>query len=116
MRARVASQFMIIEVEDSALPSRPRRSRASARRISGPAQAVLAIAAGRTASTALPTALVVGTILSAANEGGAVLSGHLRAATLVRIGVNYLTPYVVASIGYLGAMRRQQGSDGAAKL
>ena len=89
--------------------SRERRKADQTYRRPAPAQGVLAIISGRTARTALPTAVVVGTLLSVANEGGAVISGHLGTATIARIGVNYLTPYVVASIGYLGAMRRERG-------
>jgi hypothetical protein len=51
-------------------------------------------------------ALIVGTILSAVNEGADIASGSLGAATVLRIVVNFTVPYVVASFGYLSACRR----------
>ncbi|HEX5403767.1 MAG TPA: nitrate/nitrite transporter NrtS [Pseudonocardiaceae bacterium] len=55
--------------------------------------------------TAGPTAAVVGTVLSAVNQGGVLFDGHATMVSWVRIGVNYLVPYCVASIGYLAARR-----------
>jgi hypothetical protein len=50
-------------------------------------------------------ALIVGTILSAVNEGADIANGNFDVATIVRIGVNFAVPYVVASFGYLSACR-----------
>lgn len=50
-------------------------------------------------------ALVVGTILSAVNEGSDVASGSFGEVTVIRITVNFAVPYVVASFGYLSACR-----------
>jgi hypothetical protein len=47
----------------------------------------------------------VGTILSAANQGSVITAGHANWATWVRVAVNYLTPFVVASLGYLAGCR-----------
>jgi hypothetical protein len=59
---------------------------------------------GATAPTAAWIALVVGTWLSLMNQGRLVLHGH---PPWVRIALNYLTPFVVASLGYLAARRRR---------
>lgn len=50
-------------------------------------------------------ALVVGSILSAVNEGSDILGGSFAAATVVRILVNFAVPFAVASFGYLSACR-----------
>ena len=60
---------------------------------------------GRTARTAAPVAAVVGTVLSAANQGDTVLGGGAGTATWMRVAVNYLVPFCVASIGFLSARR-----------
>jgi len=56
----------------------------------------------------LTTALVVGTLLSAINEGYLVARGDVDAVTWVRIAANYLIPFVVANVGVLSATRRSQ--------
>ena len=61
---------------------------------------------GRTARTALPVALFVGTILSLANEGDAVFQGRFTLVVVVRMVTNYVVPFCVASFGYLAASRR----------
>lgn len=75
---------------------------------SRPSEAVWWFLCGRTARTAAPVALIVGTILSAVNQGHLVLAGDIGPATWVRIAVNFLVPFCVASIGYLAARRSQQ--------
>lgn len=64
---------------------------------------------GATARVAGKVALIVGTILSAANQGSVIAGGHATGVTWLRVGVNYLTPYVVASVGYLAGLRRPPG-------
>ena len=49
------------------------------------------------------TALVVGTMLSAINQGDVILAGE--APSLVKIGLNYLVPYCVATYGAVSAKR-----------
>ncbi|MDE3202625.1 MAG: nitrate/nitrite transporter NrtS [Acidobacteriota bacterium] len=51
-------------------------------------------------------ALVVGTILSAVNQGAVITSGRFGLTAGVRVAVNYLVPFTVASIGYLAPFRR----------
>jgi hypothetical protein len=70
-----------------------------------PGQALRLFAKGRTFRAAAPVALIVGTILSAVNEGADVANGSFDTATVIRIVVNFAVPYVVASFGYLSACR-----------
>lgn len=64
------------------------------------------IAKGYTLRTAMRVAAVVGTILSAVNEGSVIASGRFGAITGVRIVTNFIVPFIVASIGYLAPFRR----------
>ena len=59
---------------------------------------------GATVATAARIALVVGTWLSLMNQGRAIIDGN---APWVKVGLNFLTPFVVASLGYLAARRRR---------
>ena len=51
----------------------------------------------------LLTSLVVGTILTAINQGDLVLAGE--APNPIKIGLNYLVPYLVATYGAVSAKR-----------
>lgn len=66
---------------------------------------VVLICTGATCPTALRIALVVGTILTATNQGAVLLSGETSWATLARIAVNYVVPFTVSSVGYLAPFR-----------
>ncbi len=46
-------------------------------------------------------ALLVGSWLTAFNQGDAILAGPFSAALGLKIFLNYLTPFVVANIGLL---------------
>jgi hypothetical protein len=70
-----------------------------------PGQAIRLLVTGRTFRPAAPVALIVGSILSAVNEGSGVVNGTFDAASVVRICVNFAVPYLVASFGYLSACR-----------
>lgn len=59
---------------------------------------------GATVATAARIALVVGTWLSLMNQGRAIADGN---PPWVKIGLNYGTPFVVSSLGYLAARRRR---------
>jgi hypothetical protein len=72
---------------------------------SRPSEAVWWFVRGGTARAAAPVALVVGTILSAVNQGHLVFGGDAGAGTWVRIAVNFFVPFCVASIGFLAACR-----------
>lgn len=71
---------------------------------------------GVTARAAAPIALVVGTLLSAVNQGAVVFGGNATVATWLQVGFNYAVPFVVPSVGFLAAgrvppSRRDQGRD-----
>ena len=68
-------------------------------------QALSLVLRGATVRVAGRVALVVGTILSTANQGSVIVDGHSTWVTWVRVGVNYATPFVVASLGYLAGCR-----------
>ena len=68
-------------------------------------EAIALILRGGTARACFKVALVVGTLLSAVNQGATIFGGHATAATWARVAVNYLVPYLVASTGYLAAFR-----------
>ena len=59
---------------------------------------------GVTLPSATRIALVVGTWLSFMNQGRLILDGR---PPWIRIVLNYLTPFTVASLGYLAARRRR---------
>lgn len=68
-------------------------------------EAVGLICRGATFRTASRISFVVGTLLTVANQAGVLMNGDQTSLTWVRIGFNYLTPYVVASLGYLAPFR-----------
>ena len=70
---------------------------------STPGEGVRLFARGVTVRTAGRVALVVGTILSAVNQGSTIVDGTATWVTWVRVVVNYCVPFIVASIGYLSA-------------
>jgi len=78
---------------------------------STPIEAVGLIVRGATVRTAIPVAVIVGTVLSIVNEGQVVASGHAGATTGIRIGVNYAIPFVVASIGYVAPFRNRDSDQ-----
>lgn len=61
---------------------------------------------GVTVRAALPTAVVVGALLSLANQGTVIASGDVGLQTWLRMAFNFLVPFVVASIGFLSAHRK----------
>ncbi|MBB4908696.1 nitrate/nitrite transporter NrtS [Actinophytocola algeriensis] len=68
-------------------------------------EAVLLVLRGRTARVAVPVAAVVGTVISVVNQAEVIIGGHATGVTWVRIAVNYVVPYIVASVAYLSACR-----------
>lgn len=77
---------------------------------SHPGEALRLFLAGATVRTAWKVAAVVGTILSAVNQGSVIINGHATPATWVRVGVNYLVPFLVSSVGFLSACRNRGGT------
>jgi hypothetical protein len=69
------------------------------------------IATGATLRTSLPVALVVGSLLSAVNQGGELVAGDISGAAVARLAANYAIPYLVSSVGYLSAHRSAATSD-----
>ncbi len=70
-----------------------------------PLQALVLILTGRTFTTSVRVALIVGTVLTLVNQSPALSAGHLDLALVLRVLANYLIPYTVSSIGYLSAFR-----------
>lgn len=58
---------------------------------------------GATVSVGSRVAVVVGTWLTAVNQGGVIASGSIP---WLKVMLNYLTPFIVASVGFLAARRR----------
>ena len=59
---------------------------------------------GPTFPTAVRLSVLVGTWLSLMNQGRPIIDGH---PPLVKLALNHLTPFAVASVGYLAARRRR---------
>lgn len=74
--------------------------------------AVRLILTGATFHTASRVAAVVGTLLMVVNQAGVILGGEATWVTALRVVVNYLIPYTVASIGYLAPFRIQEHRAG----
>jgi hypothetical protein len=72
---------------------------------SRPGEALRLLIRGVTVRPCVPVAAVVGCVLSAINEGSQVASGHAGWLTWVRIGLNFVVPFLVSSYGYLTAAR-----------
>ena len=66
-------------------------------------QAMRMFLRGATVPSASRIALVVGTWLSLVNQGDLILRG---AIPWIKIFLNYATPFIVASLGFLAARRR----------
>ena len=56
---------------------------------------------------AAQTALVVGTILTAINQGDALLNHHVTLALLWKIPLTYAVPYLVSTYGAFSISRRR---------
>jgi predicted RNA-binding Zn-ribbon protein involved in translation (DUF1610 family) len=67
-----------------------------------------AVRHGPIVRTAAWTALVVGTVLTAINQGDALLSHHVTAALLWKIPLTYFVPFAVSSYSALAISRVQQ--------
>jgi hypothetical protein len=64
--------------------------------------------------TGLKTAALVGTVLTAINQGDVLLHGAITGTVLVKIGLTYLVPYLVSTSGALAATRVRPPPDHAA--
>jgi hypothetical protein len=54
-------------------------------------------------------ALVVGTILVVINQADVLVSGHLTALVVAKIGLTYLVPFSVSTYSALAANRLHSG-------
>jgi hypothetical protein len=68
-------------------------------------QALRLFARGVTVRTALPVALLVGLVLSAVNQTAVIATGRATVVTWIRVGFNFVVPFVVSSVGYLSGGR-----------
>jgi len=55
----------------------------------------------------LPIALVVGLVLTAINHGDAILSGDAGGRTAIKLGLNFLVPFIVSNLGLLAGKRAE---------
>ncbi len=76
-----------------------------------PTEAALLILRGYTARTGIVVAAIVGTVLSAVNDGVALARG-LTPALAGRVATNYVVPFLVSSVGYLAPLRRPADGRG----
>lgn len=72
---------------------------------STPGEAARLFARGVTVRPCVPVAAVVGCVLSAINEGSQIVAGSAGWPTWVRVGFNFVVPFLVASYGFLTAAR-----------
>jgi len=70
-----------------------------------PQEALLLFLTGATIKVGVRVSALVGTILSAVNQGSVIAGGHATWVTWIRVAVNYLTPFLVSSVGYLAGCR-----------
>jgi hypothetical protein len=64
-------------------------------------EAIRLFAHGVTLRPCVPVAVVVGIVLSAANEGPLLAAGDLAWQDWIRVAVNFMVPFLVASHGFL---------------
>jgi len=76
---------------------------------SRPGDAARLFVRGITVRPCVPVAAVVGCVLSAINEGTQIAAGQAGWPTWVRVGLNFVVPFLVASYGYLTAARVPPG-------
>lgn len=77
-----------------------------------PQEAVWQLLCGATLRTCAPIALVVGTVLSLVNQGDVLATGTASGWVALKIGVNYLVPYLTSSTGALLAVRASGAGHG----
>ncbi len=70
-----------------------------------PSQALQMFLRGATVRTGARVSAVVGTVLSVVNQGATIVDGNATVTTWIRVGVNYLVPFLVSSYGFLAARR-----------
>ena len=78
---------------------------------SRPRDAVRQLLAGATASTCVPVALVVGTLLSLVNQADVIAQGMAGAAVALKVLANDAIPFLTSSTGALLAARERPPVD-----
>jgi len=63
---------------------------------------------GGTIRTALPVALLVGTVLSLINQSYIIVRGQATIATWLSVALDYCVPFLVSSYGFLSAHRKRE--------
>ncbi|QDT05518.1 hypothetical protein K227x_39180 [Rubripirellula lacrimiformis] len=56
-------------------------------------------------SRGLAYSVVVGTVLTAINQGDIIMAGQCQPTHFAKIGLTYLVPYVVSTLSSVGAIR-----------
>jgi len=77
-------------------------------------QAFRQLSRGATLRTCAPVALVVGSLLSAVNEGDVLASGMVNKRVVVKLAANLLIPFLTSSTGALLAVRTRPEVGGSA--
>lgn len=79
-----------------------------------PRDAVRQLLSGATATTCLPVAVVVGTLLSLINQADVIVQGMAGGAVVLKVLANYAIPFLTSSTGALLAVRQRPTSgDGS---
>jgi len=79
-----------------------------------PRHAFRQLSRGATLRTCAPVALVVGSFLSAMNEGDVLVSGTVNKRVVVKLAADLLTPFLTSSTGALLAVRTRPQVGGSA--
>ncbi len=58
-------------------------------------------------------ALIVGSWLTLLNQGEVLASGHLSSVLVLKVFLNYLTPFVVANFGLISAEKTDETTERA---
>lgn len=64
----------------------------------------------------IPTALVVGSVLSAINQGTIIGRGAATSATWIRIAFNFVIPFIVANVGFCSAVLTRRREEARAAV
>ena len=63
---------------------------------------------GRTLKACLPVALIVGIIFSVINQGDVIIGGSVNSTVWIKVGMNFLIPFLVSSYGFMNDFRRKK--------
>lgn len=74
------------------------------------------VSSRRALSRCIPTAAVVGTLLSLINQGSVILAGDATTATWIRVLFNYLIPFTVSNIGFVSAVLAARRHDATSNV